>query len=139
MVERITDDMVERLPLTFKDTPDYAEVYDAKGELVALTTRPEFFASLATAALQHQASLPVEAEGWQTIETCPRNVPVNLARKRAGRWEVVAGFYDEGTDVLDYPWSFLDLDCVGNLNAFHEDDGPTLWQPLAAAPSTGGK
>jgi len=36
----------DHLPLSYKETPDYCEVYDKNGEKVALTTRPDLFRAL---------------------------------------------------------------------------------------------
>ncbi|AZO45869.1 DUF551 domain-containing protein [Mesorhizobium sp. M7D.F.Ca.US.005.01.1.1] len=72
---------------------------------------------------------------WKPIESVPHNEPVLLARNGPIGWQVVAGFYDEGADVLDYPWPFIDPECSGNLNSFHTDHGPSHWMPLPAPPA----
>ncbi|MFC6487307.1 hypothetical protein [Nitratireductor sp. GCM10026969] len=44
------EEVLERLPLAFTDTPDYAEMRDKDGKLIALTTEPRFFEALSEAA-----------------------------------------------------------------------------------------
>ena len=63
-----SEQLVERLPLTFTDTPDYAEVRDAQGTLIALTTDPAFFTRLQEALAAAEARIAAKDFALAKIE-----------------------------------------------------------------------
>ena len=73
-----SEKLVERLPLTFTDTPDYAEVRDAQGTLIALTTDPAFFTRLQQALAAAEARIAAKDEALQNMMAVVRTQNGNL-------------------------------------------------------------
>ena len=76
-------------------------------------------------------------DGWQPIETAPRDGTVILLAQGSPWFSVAAGrWWPENPDEGErYPWWVAD-DCNDDLVNGWQKDCPTHWRPLPAPPST---
>lgn len=139
MNERITEALRQARDFIDEERehdPDNAHQNDRDNFRERNALRPKLIAEL-DAALQHQSYLPVEAEGWQPIETAPKD------GKRVDLWVRPWDAFANGnpgriTDAWfeDGEWKRVLAGWPHNVSSCGE---ATHWMPLATAPSTGGR
>lgn len=133
-------DGVSTYTLTYSDGSPTLEFEDTDEAYEHVAQRKRLIQARAAlaAALQHQSSPPVEAEGWQTIDTAPKD------------GTAIIGSSDDDTAFI-CAWVADDAEGNGDWLEYGSDVvNPRRWIPVpsgkamirafvAAAPSTGGR
>lgn len=96
---------------------DTMEAYESVGGVAEIVVTPERRAALTAGA----AALRSQAQGWQRIETAPKDVTIILGG---------AGCVEQGGWLNDAWWG--DVDAAEGTEPLNPQ--PTYWQPLPAPP-----